>query len=404
MFWYFEQIILALGVLGSSVWIYAYYQAWRRPGVLLALRDQPSDMPSDGWPGLAVIFAARDEAEHVARATRLLLAQDYPALRLIAVDDRSRDDTGIILDAIAAEDSRLRVVHIRELHDGWLGKCNALQRGADEAGDIAWLLFTDADVMFAPGSLRRAIAFAVKNGLDHLTLTPDIPTEGFIERVFMTEFVLSFSVFTPQWRIADPSKKAAMGVGAFNLVRTEAFHAVGGFRNIRLSVDDDMRLGQALKFAGYRNNCLSGRDDVKVRWHVGARKMIVGLEKNFFAALDFRIAIIPLAVIGVITHSMLPYVALILGPWWVKLIAAVGIASARGLIALTKRQSNLAWYHALFMPLGGLLILIALIRSTFLTLRRGGVSWRGHLYPLKMLKEHVRIRNRWLNELWRSTR
>ncbi len=405
MLWLFEGLISALALLGAAVWIYAYLQVVLRGGFIPTLRDQPAEMPPEGWPRLSVIFAARDEAESVGQATRTMLARDYPALRVIAVDDRSKDGTGEILDAIAVEDPRLQVVHVLDLPEGWLGKCHALQRGATEAkADDAWLLFTDADVMFAPGSLRRAIAYAVENRLDHVTVTPDVPTEGFLERVFMTLFSLLFVVFSPPWLISDPTKKAAIGVGAFNLVRKEVFLAVGGFRNIALSVDDDMRLGQVLKFAGYRNRLLSGREDIKVRWHVGAKNMILGLEKNFFAALDFRLAVVPMAAAGMIMLSILPFVGFFLGPWWVRLIAAAGIASACGLIAALKRQSGLAWYHPLFMPLGGLMIVVALFRSTFLTLKRQGVSWRGHLYPLATLKEHVRRRNQWLNELWLSTR
>ena len=95
----------------------------------------------------------------VEQATRSLLAQDYPELALIAVDDRSTDGTGAILDAIAAEDTRLKVLHIEELPAGWLGKTHALHAAA-ATSSADWLLFTDADVLFVPDTLRRAIALA----------------------------------------------------------------------------------------------------------------------------------------------------------------------------------------------------------------------------------------------------
>ncbi len=405
MDWILGRLFPALSLLGSLIWIYGFVQLGLRRGTISQLSELSTDPPPDGWPSVSVIFAARDEAGSVGRAARTMLSQDYPTLRVIAIDDRSKDGTSEILDTIAAEDSRLIVVHVHELPEGWLGKCHALQRGAELAGPHdAWLLFTDADVMFAPGSIKRAVGYALKEGLDHLTLSPDVPTEFFVERVFMTMFCLAFMLYAPPWRLTNPGKKAALGVGAFNLVRTVAFEAVGGFRNIRLSIDDDMKLGQILKFAGYRNGFLSGKGEVRVRWHVGARNMILGLEKNFFAGIDYRPAMIPISILGIITASMLPFVGLFLGPGWVRIGSIAGIASACGIIALTRRQSRLAWYHALFLPLGGFLFIFALLRSTCLTLKRGGVSWRGHLYPLALLKEHVRVRNRWMKELWLSTR
>ncbi len=405
MNWILGRLLPAFSLLGSVVWIYGFVQLLLHRGVISHLSKVSTDPPPDGWPSVSVIFAARDEVGSVERATRLMLSQDYPGLRVIAIDDRSTDGTSEILDAIAAEESRLSVVHVHELAAGWLGKCHALQRGAELAGpDDAWLLFTDADVMFAPGSIKRAIGYALKEGVDHLTLTPDVPTEFFVERVFMTMFSLAFMLYAPPWHVINPKKKSAMGVGAFNLVKAEAFEAVGGFRNIRLSIDDDMKLGQILKFAGYRNSFLSAKGEVRVRWHVGAWNMIRGLEKNFFAGIDYRPAMIPVSILGIITASMMPFVGLVLGPGWVRIGCIAGIASACGIIALLRRQSNLAWYHPLFMPLGGLLFIFALLRSTYLTLKRGGVSWRDHLYPLADLKEHVRVRNRWMKELWLSTR
>ena len=405
MLWVLGILIPALGVLGSSVWIVIFARLVFARSRIPRLSEVASAEPEGGWPSLAIVFAAKDEAENVARTARAMLSQDYPELRVIAIDDRSTDGTGAILDAIAAEDQRLQVVHIQELPEGWLGKCNALQQGADFASDGAeWLLFTDGDVILSPGTLRRAITYGVEKGLDHLTATPDVPTEAFVERVFMTMFTLSFVLFAPPWDVANRRKKAAIGIGAFNLIRAEVFKSVGGFRNIRLSVDDDMKLGQIIKFAGYRNGFVSGKGDVTVRWHVGAMNMIRGLEKNFFAAIDYRLWMIPVSVGGLMTVGLLPYLALITGPGWVRLICAAGIASPCGIMATMDRQSRLAWYHALFIPLGACLMLAALLRSTYFTLKRGGVTWRHQHYPLAMLKTHVRIRNRWMKELWLSTR
>ena len=363
----------------------------------------PPIEPAGGWPRLAVLFAARNEAAGVERATRSLLDQDYPGLNVIAVDDRSTDATGTILDALAATDPRLRVVHVRTLPGGWLGKNHALQV-ASEASEAEWLLFTDADVVFAPQALRRSVSYAVTAKIDHLVVAPQTVTEDEGERVFLAMFCMLFAVRVPPWKVADPRSKAALGVGAFNLVRTDAFRAIGGLRRLALSVDDDLKLGVALKFAGYRPGLVLGRDVVSVRWQVGLGGMIRGMEKNFFAACDFRLSQVAAVILVLFGLGIAPYVGLFVGPLWSRSLALAAILLLTMCLAPLQGQNGIHWYHALILPVGAVACLIALLRSVWCTLCRGGVRWRDHFYPLDELRAHVRRRNAWLRELWLSTR
>ena len=334
---------------------------------------------------------------------RSLLAQDYPALEVIAVDDRSGDRTGTILDDLARDDPRLRVVHIDALPDGWLGKTNALQRGAD-ATDARWLLFTDADVIFALGSLRRAISLVEREGIDHLVVGPDTMSETFGERLFLALFTLLFSFKAPLGRLDDRRSKAHVGVGAFNLVRASSFAAIGGLRRIALSVDDDLRLGQALKFAGYRNKIALGTGDVAVRWQVGLGGMIRGMEKNFFAVLDFRPVSAILNAIVILILGVGPMMGLFVGPLWSRVLCGIGVFAIAVMLGASSQLSRVGPLYTITLPISGVLVAFALLRSMVLTLRRGGVSWRGSFYPLRDLRTHVKLRNHWLNEIWHSTR
>src|SRR6185369_2740694 len=106
----------------------------------------------------SVVVPACNEARTIERALTSLLAQDYPDLEIVLVDDRSSDETGAIIEHLAASDRRISAIHVRELPAGWLGKVHALQRGLERArGEL--VLFTDADIHFAPGALRRAVAW-----------------------------------------------------------------------------------------------------------------------------------------------------------------------------------------------------------------------------------------------------
>ena len=396
-------VVAGLGVLATLFWVGQLVEAIRFAAQAVWLRAIPGNPPPGGWPSVAVIFAARNEAEMVERATRSLLAQDYPELTLIAVDDRSTDGTGAILDAIAAEDARLKVLHIEQLPAGWLGKTHALHAAAaTTAAD--WLLFTDADVLFAPDTLRRALALAESGPIDHLTVVPDVLTETVGERIFLAMFLLMFNAYAPPRKVSDFRSKVSAGVGAFNLVRAGAFQAIGGFRRLALSVDEDMRLGQALKYAGYRGAIALGKGLVSVRWQVGLGGMIRGLEKNFFAGAEYRLSIVAIAVLAIIILGMAPHVGVFVGPWWTRGVCALGVGAIALILALMQRPGRIAWYHGLLLPLGALACLVALVRSAALAVHRRGIRWRDHHYPLDELRAHVRLRDQWTREIWRSTR
>ena len=295
------------------------------------------------------------------------------------------------------------MVHVRDLPQGWLGKTYALEM-ASEATQAPWILFTDADVVFGQGALRKAVAFVESERIEHLTIGPEVPAESMGERLFLSLFGLLFVMYAPLGRLEDRRSRAHAGIGAFNLVKARAFRAIGGFRHLTLSVDDDMRLAQALKFAGYRMRFLLGRGAVSVRWQVGLGGMIRGLEKNFFAGLGFRIDKVFAVVAGIIALGLAPFVGLFSGPTWARAICGLGIASIAITLGASSKHSRIGWYYAFLLPLASVAMLVALLRSVALTLHRGGVRWRGHLYPIHELKQHVRLRDAWIREMWRSTR
>ena len=404
------------GVVGSILWIsqLAYLIRHRKKAVFLADLELPRKPTRDldglddrGWPSVAILFAARDEASGVEAAVRSMLAEveDDPGTRLIAVDDRSVDGTGAILDRLAEAHPRLEVVHITELPKDWLGKTHALQRGSESPGaQTRWLLFTDADVVFQPGTIRKAVAYAETMGVDQITVGPEVDTRSVGERIFLSLFGLLFSLHVPIGRLSDRRSRVHIGVGAFNLVRAEAFRAIGGFRHLSLSIDDDMRLGQTLKYAGYSMRLLLGRDAISVRWQVGTWGMIRGLEKNFFAGLKFQLSRVFVVMAGIFTLGIAPFGALIVGPTGTRVIAAAGVTAILVILVASGRQSRIGWYYGFLLPAAAVLMMITLGRSVVLTLVQGGVNWRNHHYPLTTLKLHVQQRDEWLEEVWQSTR
>src|ERR1022692_1835890 len=227
-------------------------------------------------PRVSIIVPARNEEENIEPTLTQLLDLDYENYEVIVVDDRSTDQTGEIMDRIAASPQargRLKVIHVDTLPSGWLGKTHAMWTAAQQAsGD--WLLFTDADVLFKPQSLRRALAYAEIEQADHLVLFPRMIMKRSGEKMMIAFFQTLFVFGHRPWKVADPNTKDHMGVGAFNLIRRDVYEAVGTYHALRFEVLDDMKLGKVVKNAGYKQRVVFGEDLISIRWAKGAMGVV----------------------------------------------------------------------------------------------------------------------------------
>ena len=381
----------------AATWIVAIVAlAWVLAGIQLARvrRRIPSlgdgsALPDAALPSLTIIAAARDEAARVEGAVRSLLAQDYPALRVVIVDDRSVDGTGTILDRVAHQDPRLEAIHVGSLPDGWLGKCHALALAAG-AAKTEWLLFTDGDVTFAPDAARRAVSLALREGADHVAVPPELIVEGMGEAAFTGYFVVMFHLSQRPWRAREPHDKSSIGIGAFNLVRRASYERSGGHAAIRYDLIDDLALGRSLKRSGARQLYALDGGRVRARWQVGVRGLIRGVEKNAFAAFRYRAGLGFLAVASQLVVSQAPLFGLFLPGLTPKIAAAAAWIGVGGAYAASYWGKRHRWLQAVLMPVGGALFTYAILRSIVLALARRGVYWRGTFYPLDRLKREAR--------------
>ncbi|MGH9816121.1 MAG: glycosyltransferase [Candidatus Acidiferrales bacterium] len=380
-------VLLAVIAAIAAVWV---IQGTR---VLFGMRKVPrlrETPPLDDaeCPTVSVLFSARDEEEKLPQALATLLALDYPRYEVVAVNDRSSDATGRILGEAAARDPRLKVVDVTELPAGWLGKPHGLQR-AYEASGGEWLVFTDADVRFAPGLLRRSLALAKARGWDHMTLFGHVEMHGFWEHAIMTFFMLSLTLYTEAWRVADPRSKKFLGVGSFQLFRRAAYEAAGTHRRLAMEVVDDMKLGKLAKLAGFRSGlALAGRS-VAVRWHAGLGNITRGVEKNFFAGADFSLAKVSAQFLAIVALEMLPVLLLAFVSGWSLVFATIALAIPAAMQGMAARESGASPLYGLTFPLGAAIFGYMLARSTVITLRQGGIVWRGTFYRLSELRKGI---------------
>lgn len=336
-------------------------------------------------PRVSIVIPARNEERNLEEALRSALALDYDNLEIDVVDDRSTDRTGQILDRMESEDPRLRVIHVKELPKGWLGKNHALWLGAEKAtGEL--LLFTDADVVLDPSILRRAVGVMSADGLDHLTASPEIERPSLWFEMFIGTFSLFFSLFTRPWKVKDPNSRSHVGIGAFNLVRTAAYRAAGGHRAIAMRPDDDLKLGKLLKTRGFRQEFVFGQGLLRVEWYASVRELIQGLMKNAFAAVDYRIAVVFCSSVAQLAVMVWPFLALFLTSGAARWL---NLGSVLVLFVLGWANAPLAGvrrWHGIGFPVATLLFNYIVWRATLTTLRNDGIDWRGTHYPLSELK------------------
>ncbi|MFM9965874.1 MAG: glycosyltransferase [Planctomycetaceae bacterium] len=354
-----------------------------------SLKRQSDRLPDPAsWLRVSIVVPARDEGHKIEAGLKSLLASDYPDFEIIAIDDRSRDETGAIMDRLAeqafGERSTFRVIHITDLPEGWLGKNHALQVGTQQStGD--WLLFTDGDVVHDPQTLRRAVRFAVAHGIDHLPLFPDIEAIGLLEASFVACFGLIFAAGTQPYLIPTRWPRAYCGVGAYNLVRRSALERANGFEPIKLDILDDVKLGKLLKRTGSRGCVLRAGDGLSIRWQSGAWACVTGLEKNAFASANYSVVQL-LGICGVTSLVFCgPAVGAVLaGDARTGFVAAAVLSHfLYGLNAWLFGHSF--WLFPMLMP-SGLAFVFAFLRSGWITLRQGGVRWRDTFYPLELLR------------------
>jgi glycosyltransferase involved in cell wall biosynthesis len=353
-------------------------------------------------PRINIVVPARNEAEHIEAALVSLLQLDYPDYEVIAVNDRSEDATGAILDRLQTEwrergealHHRLKVLHVTELPAGWLGKTHAMwQAGNQATGD--WVLFTDADVVFRADSLRRAVVYAERERADHVVLFPTMVMHSAGERMMMAFFQSQFVFAHRPWKVADPKSRDSMGVGAFNLIRREVYEQIGTYQRLRLAVLDDMKLGELVKWEGYRQRCVFGRDLLRLRWVFGAMGMVRNLTKNFFAIFHYNAAFAVLAVCGILIVNLGPFAGLLIAQGWARAGFVAAVVTLAAIYIGMAMRSDISPVYVLLHPIGTLLFSYAVVRSVVLTLARGGVVWRGTWYSLVELKKFSRETPRW---------
>jgi len=347
---------------------------------------QPQAGLSFPVPLVSVLVPARDEEENIGPCLRSLLAQDYSELEILVLDDDSRDRTAQIVEGLAREDGRVKLVKGAPLPQGWHGKAYACHQ-LSQLAQGEYLLFTDADTVHTPHSVSWAVRLAEKREADLITVFPHLVNKTFWEAAIMPIMHFALLSYLPL-ELVERGRNPwlSMAIGPFMFFRREFYQGIGGHASVKGEIAEDVWLGRLVKKAGGRLLLADGTDVVRVRFYRGFEEVWRGLSKSIYAAVNYSAAAI-LALIGFnLLAFVLPYYFLYLGLWsgyggldyrTLPLIQVVIGWVIRLMQAQHFRQSRLfSFLHPLTIIMGGLLALNSIRWATF----GGGTSWKGRTY------------------------
>lgn len=385
---------LGATALPLLVWLSRHFHINRVTRLLPPLRSKMyQETPAAQLPSVTILVAAKDEESNIEACLRSLLRQDHPDCEVIAINDRSSDRTGEIIDRVAAGEARLTGVHLRHLRPGWFGKCNALREGLDRAKG-QWLCFTDADCVFvSPRAVTVALRFALDKGADFLSVLPAHETDSFLERLILPACSGVLMIWFSPEKVNDPDSPTAYANGAFMLIDRECYAAIGGHEAVRTEINEDMGLARRAKDAGRRLVVVSNDDLYTVRMYESLTEIWRGWTRIFYGCFGsvWRLVV---SIALLMFFSLLPWAALVCGAtkgWghesagseaW-RLLAWMAGAACVAQLSLMIRFYALNRSHPLYgllYPVGAAFTCVLLINAALRKASGGTITWRGTTY------------------------
>lgn len=379
---HFPLLLLYLAV-GPLAWLVIAYLMTIGRERMIKLRKSRAVLSSDP-PLISILIPARNEGANIRACLERVMGQDYPNVEVIAIDDRSTDDTGQILDHCAS--SSVRVVHVHDLPQGWLGKCHALDEGAKHArGD--WLFFVDSDVKLQPEALSKMVALSIERSYDAMSIMTTLETHRFVERLMLPLLASTWAtMFAADQTNEDSQPQRALANGQVFLIRTSAYRAVGGHEAVKDRIVEDVELMRTLKAAGFKTRFLAGRHLASTRMHTHLKQMFHGWARIF--AGTGRGAVMPMIVaIAFLLACVLSVyaagaVAIAAGSWGWGSAALAHFAIMTVAFGFMWHWSGNSPVYALLLPIS-VPIEIAILVFSIVKAWSGVVEWRGMMIDLR---------------------
>ena len=379
--------MLFIAALVIIFWIHNQYQ--------LDIIVTPAPPPVNP-PLISICIPARNEEHNISNCVQSALAQDYPKIEVIVLDDRSTDGTLARLKEIAFRDPRLLPLSGADLPAGWAGKPHALfQAAAAARGE--WLCFVDADTFLKPAALSSVYAKAIETEADLFTTMNEQILGSFWEKVVMPLVMTALSVgFSPR-KVNDPHTRDAIANGQFILIKRSVYAAIDGHAGVKDQIVEDKAISEQVKWNGYRLVVADGMQVIRTRMYTSLPGMWEGWTKNIYLGLRDHPSMLLLGAFGALLSLLaalfLPIWPLLGMLWafnngaWMAFAVIVEALLVWGTLlymrARVARAMNISTWYAWTTPLGAGMFASMMLTSAWKVISGQGVRWKGRLYKSK---------------------
>ena len=384
--YFITSTILFILAFAIIFWIHDQYH------LDVVVTPVPPPTPA-GAPLISICIPARNEEHNIRKCVEAVLAQDYPNIEIIVLDDRSTDGTLTQLKEIASRDSRLIPINGSDLPGGWAGKPFALhQASAVARGE--WLCYVDADTFLKPNALSSCYAKAIETKADLFTTMNRQILGSFWEKVVMPLVMTALSVgFSPR-KVNDPSRRDAVANGQFIFIKRAIYDAIGGHERVKDQIVEDKAIAEQVKWNGYRLVVADGMQVLSTRMYTSLSTMWEGWTKNIYLGLRDHPAMMLLGAFGA-TLALIAALFLPIWPvlgilWylkngdWLAIAVILQALSIWGVLlyarARVASKMNISAWYALTTPLGAGVFAAMMLTSAWKVLSGQGVTWRGRKY------------------------
>lgn len=240
--------------------------------------DQPA--PLESYPKVAVLIPCFNEGDNAEETITHALKLDYPHFEVIAINDGSSDNTGEVLDRLAEQHEKLRVVHLAQNQ----GKAMGLQAGSLMT-DAEFLIGIDGDALLDPHAAKWMVRHFLQNPtVAAVTGNPRIRTRStLLGRIQVGEFSSIVGMIKRAQRTFGRLFTVSGVITAF---RKSAVHQVDYWSPNMLTEDIDItwklqRAGWDIRFEPnalvwiLMPETLNGLWKQRLRWAMGGAQVLI---------------------------------------------------------------------------------------------------------------------------------